>query len=228
MTMVKELPIDERPRERLLSQGPTYLSNAEILAILIRNGHRDRSALQVAEEILSRNKESGMAGLAKLTVHDLIHIKGVGTAKAAELLAAIELGKRMGKYVAQQRTVIACPNDAAEYAMPQLKYEDREHFAIILMNIKNHVLSMPIISIGSLTASVVHPREVFKVAIQQTAAAMILVHNHPSGDPEPSRDDINITNRLVQAGKLMDIPVLDHIILGDNKYISLKEKGMIK
>ena len=112
--------------------------------------------------------------------------------------------------------------------MPRFRFEQREHCAVILMNVKNHILSMPVVSVGSLTASVVHPREVFKLAIQQTAASMILVHNHPSGDPNPSREDINITNRLVQVGKLMDIPVLDHIILGDNKYISLKEKGVIK
>ena len=130
--------------------------------------------------------------------------------------------------MARQKSIVTCPEDAADYAMPRFRFEQREHFAVILMNVKNHILSMPVVSVGSLTASVVHPREVFKLAIQQTAASMILVHNHPSGDPNPSREDINITNRLVQVGKLMDIPVLDHIILGDNKYISLKEKGVIK
>ena len=111
--------------------------------------------------------------------------------------------------MARQKSIVTCPEDAADYAMPRFRFEQREHFAVILMNVKNHILSMPVVSVGSLTASVVHPREVFKLAIQQTAASMILVHNHPSGDPNPSREDINITNRLVQVGKLMDIPVLD-------------------
>ena len=123
---------------------------------------------------------------------------------------------------------MTCPEDAADYAMPRFRYEDRENFAVILLNVKNHILSMPIVSVGSLTASVVHPREVFRVAIQQTAASIILVHNHPSGDPSPSREDIEITARLVQVGRVMDIPVLDHIILGNDNYISLKEQGVIK
>lgn len=228
MAMVKDLPVDERPRERLLSLGPNFLSTAELLAILIRNGFHDRSAMQLAQELLSYQRENGLAGLASITPQELTSIKGIGLAKAAEISAALELGKRLGEHVARQKSIVTCPEDAADYAMPRFRFEQREHFAVILMNVKNHILSMPVVSVGSLTASVVHPREVFKLAIQQTAASMILVHNHPSGDPNPSREDINITNRLVQVGKLMDIPVLDHIILGDNKYISLKEKGVIK
>ena len=144
------------------------------------------------------------------------------------MAAAVELGKRLGLNTTVQKPVVRCPADAADYAMPRLRFQQREHFAIILLNIKHHILSMPFISIGSLTASVVHPREVFKAAVQNSAAAMILVHNHPSGDPSPSKEDLNITRQLMEAGKLMDIPVLDHIVLGDNKYISLKEEGMIQ
>ena len=228
MTMVKDLPVDDRPRERLLAYGPGILSNAELLAILLRSGSKEKSAMQLAQELLSRHRDSGVSALATMNVDELIEYKGIGSAKAALLMAAVELGRRLEINAASQKPVVHCPADAANYAMPRLRYEQREHFAIILLNIKNHILSMPIISIGSLTASVVHPREVFKAAVQNSAAAIILVHNHPSGDPAPSQEDINITRQLIQAGKLMDIPVLDHIVLGDNKYISLKEEGMIQ
>lgn len=228
MAMVRDLPVDERPRERMLALGPGFLSNAELLAILLHSGSKERSVVQLAQDILSIDKENGLSALANITPLELTNIKGIGSAKAAELLAAVELGKRMVEQTAQQRTVIRSPEDAADYAMPRFRFEQKEHFAVILMNVKNHILSMPVISVGSLTASVVHPREVFKVAIQQTAASIILVHNHPSGDPAPSQEDIATTTRLVQAGKLLDIPVLDHIILGNNNYISLKEKGVIK
>lgn len=228
MTMIKELPVDERPRERLLELGPGFLSNAELLAILLGNGSRERSAVRMAEDILSNYKDEGISALANLSAGELQQMRGIGAAKTASIMAAVELGRRLSRHSCRQRVVVTCPGDAADYAMPRFRHEQREHFAVILMNIKNHILSMPIISIGSLTASVVHPREVFKAAIQQTAASMILVHNHPSGDPTPSREDIASTCRLVEAGKLMDIPVLDHIILGNDNYISLKEKGVIK
>lgn len=228
MAMVRELPADERPRERLLALGPGFLSNAELLAIVLRNGSRDKSALQLAQEILSLYKDDGVSALGRMTAGELMGLQGIGSAKAAEVIAAVELGKRLNTHISRQRAVVTCPEDAADYAMPRFRYEDREHFAVILLNVKNHILSMPVISVGSLTASVVHPREVFKAAIQQTAASMILVHNHPSGDPTPSKEDIEVTARMVQVGRVMDIPVLDHIILGNDNYISLKEKGVIK
>ncbi len=228
MTMVKDLPVDDRPRERLIAYGPGILSNAELLAVLLGSGSKEKSAMQLAQEILSQHRESGVLALATMSVEELMEYKGIGSAKATLLAAAVELGKRLGLNPTAQKPVVRCPADAADYAMPRLRFQQREHFAIILLNIKHHILSMPIISIGSLTASVVHPREVFKAAVQNSAAAMILVHNHPSGDPSPSREDLNITRQLMEAGKLMDIPVLDHIVLGDNKYISLKEEGMIQ
>ena len=228
MAMVKELPADERPRERLWAVGPGFLSNAELLAILLCSGFREKSAVQMAQDILSSCREDGIFALLNISAGELKQMKGIGEAKAAVIMAAVELGKRLSGRTARQKAVITCPDDAAEYAMPRFRYEQREHFAVILMNVKNHILSMPVISIGSLTASVVHPREVFRAALQQTAAAMILVHNHPSGDPTPSKEDIATTRRLVEAGRLMDVPVLDHIILGNENYISLKQKGVIK
>lgn len=228
MAMVRELPVDERPRERLLALGPGFLSNAELLAIVLRNGSKERSALQLAQDILSLYKDDGVSALGRMTAGELMCLQGIGSAKAAEVMAAVELGKRLNVHIARQRAMVTCPEDAADYAMPRFRYEDREHFAVILLNVKNHILSMPVISVGSLTASVVHPREVFKAAIQQAAASIILVHNHPSGDPTPSKEDIEVTARMVQVGRVMDIPVLDHIILGNDNYISLKEKGVIK
>ena len=226
--LVREMPIGEKPQERIAELGGTYLSNSELLAVLLGADSKDVSAMDMAGEILNRCGDAHLEGLADLSLAELMSIKGIGRDKATKILAAVELSRRLSRTAGKAKTIISCPDDAAEYAMSRLMNEQREHFAVILVNVKNHIISMPIISIGSLTASVVHPREVFKAAIKHTAAAMILVHNHPSGDPEPSREDIATTKRLVEVGKLMDIPVLDHIIIGRNRYASLKEKGVIK
>ena len=225
--MVRDLPLEERPREKLLAYGAAKLSNAELLAILLRTGTRENSVLHVAEQILAHYKEVGLEAMTRMMPAELEGISGVGAAKAATVLAAVELGRRLSTKAAAKRSVIHGPEDAANYAMPHFRYERREHFAILILNMKNHVLAMPVISIGSLSASVVHPREVFHAAIQYGAAAVILLHNHPSGDPAPSREDIQITHRLVKAGRIMDIPVLDHVVLGDNCFVSLKEKGLL-
>jgi len=228
MTMVRDLPEDERPRERLLKKGANVLSNAELLAILLRTGTREDSVLHLAEKVLAMYKERGILSIMHMSPGELSGIKGIGEAKAATIIAAVELGRRLSEKVSEKRYVIHGPEDAAVYVMPRFRYETKEHFAVMLLNTKNHVLSVHVVSIGSLSASIVHPREVFREAIQNAAASVILLHNHPSGDPSPSREDILVTERLVKAGKIMDIPVLDHIIIGDEKYISLKEKGMVK
>lgn len=218
---VREIPISERPATRLRELGAGFLSNAELLSLLIKDTSTT-SGYEVAQQLLKQ--ANGLAGIKDVCLESF---PGIGKGKSLELLAILELAKRLGQ-CNKNRRVITCPEDAADYAMSRFMYEDREHFAVILLNVKNHILSMPVISVGSLTASVVHPREVFKAAIQQTAASIILVHNHPSGDPTPSREDIEVTARMVQVGRVMDIPVLDHIILGNDNYISLKEKGVIK
>lgn len=226
--MVKDLPDEERPREKLLTFGARYLSNTELLAILLRSGTRRKSVLEVAQEILSTYKHEGLASIINVPPSELVQIDGVGEAKAATLLAAVELGLRIAKKPADNKYVIKTPEDAADYAMPRLRYEKQEHFAILLLDTKNQVITFPDISIGSLNASIVHPREVFRCAISHCASSIILVHNHPSGDPSPSMEDINITLRLIKSGKILDIEILDHIIIGDNKYTSLKQQGMIK
>lgn len=227
MASVKDLPYDERPREKLLTFGADNLSNLELIAILLHSGTPKKSVFTVAQELLAQYKENGLIS-AIHAPHDLKKIDGIGPAKAATLLAAIELGLRLAQKPSSPRYIIKTPEDAARYVMPKLRYAQKEHFAIILLDTKNHVMACPDISIGSLNASIVHPREVFRCAISYGAASIILVHNHPSGDPKPSAEDLNITRRLVQTGKIIDIEVLDHIIIGDNKYTSLKEQGMLK
>ncbi len=225
--MVRDLPSMERPRERLLCEGAGALSNAELLAVLLRTGTTQQSALGLAEELLSSFQESGIAGFVGKSPEELAEIKGVGKVKAATILAAVELGRRTYEQGTAQRAVIRSPEDAALYAMPKLRYERREHFSVMLLNTKNQVLGMPVVSVGSLTASIVHPREVFHEAISHSAASMILFHNHPSGDPTPSREDLSVTQRLVKVGRIMDVPVVDHIIIGDNRFISMKKEGML-
>ena len=226
--MVRDLPPEERPREKLLAYGPSGLSNAELLAILLRSGTRKKSVLRIAEEIMARIKEQGLVGMVHISVAELAKIDGVGKVKAATLQAAIELARRLAVQQSAKIQMITGPEDVARYAMPHYRFEQKEHFAVLLLNTKNHVISMPEVSVGSLSASVVHPREVFRAAIDHAAAAMILLHNHPSGDPTPSREDIAVTERLVKAGKIMDIPVLDHVVLGRDRFISLKEKGLLQ
>ncbi len=225
--MVRDLPSNERPREKLVLYGAGCLSNAELLAILLRTGTREESVLRIAEHVLATYKDVGIAAMTHASVTELAGIHGMGTAKAAAVLAAVEFGRRLSQKTAEKIEIIHGPEDVVRFAMPHFRYEQKEHFAVLLLNTKNHILAMQDISIGSLTASIVHPREVFQAAVRYAAASMILLHNHPSGDPSPSREDISVTQRLVKAGKIMDIPVLDHIILGDQNFVSMKEKGLL-
>ena len=222
---IKELPADERPREKMLANGAHNLSNAELIAILLRTGTPQESALRLAEKLLY--KHQGLSGLGALSPQEISQLKGIGLAKAVTIAAAVEMGKRISILPMGDRPVIHSPQDAADLMMPRLRYENKEHFIALLLSTKNHVLAISTISLGSLNASVVHPRELFHAAINHSAASVILVHNHPSGDPSPSQEDISLTKRLVEAGRILDISVLDHVIIGDGRYISFKEKGII-
>lgn len=212
----------------MLTKGAQALSNADLLAILLRTGTKNDSALRVAERLLKKYEEMGIAALSGLGPQEISKIKGIGQVKAVTIVAAIELGKRLNGVVSAERVIIRSPQDAVNLLMARLRYETREHFIILLLSTKNHVLATPTISIGSLNASIVHPRELFREVINHSAASVILAHNHPSGDPTPSQEDIGLTRKLIDAGKILEIPVLDHIIIGDNKYVSLKEKGIIE
>lgn len=225
--MVRDLPKSERPREKLLAKGAEALSNAELLAILLRTGTKQDSVMRVAERLLAEYKERGFSAIASLSPHDFSKVKGIGMVKAVTVIAAIELGRRLAQTPSGDRASIASPKDIADYVMPRLRYENKEHFMVMLLDTKNHVIAVPTISIGSLNASIVHPREVFREAIAYAAASIALIHNHPSGDPSPSKEDLHVTETLVDVGILMGIRVLDHVIIGDNRYVSLKEKGII-
>ncbi|HHV19859.1 MAG TPA: DNA repair protein RadC [Thermoanaerobacterales bacterium] len=226
--MIKDLPLEERPRERLQRHGAQVLSDAELLAVLIRTGTRSESAIVLAQRILKGDGgKSGLAYVVDSSVEELSKIKGIGTAKAVQLKAAVELGRRISAYNRGQQVTITTPLDVKDLLMEEMRFLEREHFKTILLNIKNHVISIEDISIGSLNSSIVHPREVFKPAIRRSSASIILVHNHPSGDPTPSKEDIEVTSKLVEAGKILGINVLDHVIIGDNSFISLKEKGLM-
>ena len=218
-TMVSDLPMEERPREKLLPYGAGCLSDAELLAILLRTGTQDASAITIADQVLARIKETGLTGLVHLGPAEIMDIHGISRAKAATIIAAVELGHRLSVRQAAKIEVIHGPEDAANFAMPRFRFEQREHFAVMLLNTKNHILGFSVVAVGIMSASVVHPREGVQAAIR--------FHNHPSGDPSPSREDIAVTQRLVKAGRIMDIPVLDHIILGENRFLSLKERGML-
>ncbi len=223
---IKELPMTERPREKLYIHGAEALSNEELLAIIIRTGNKNDSAIDLARKILSKDNR-GLVHLRDTTLQELMETKGVGECKAAQILAAIEIGKRINYKDALEKVKISDPSTIANLYMDEMRYLQKEHFRIVLLDTKNQIITDEEISIGTLNASIVHPRDVFKVAIKRNANSIILIHNHPSGDPTPSNEDINITNRLIDAGNLIGIKVLDHIIIGDNRYISFKEKKLI-
>lgn len=223
---IKDLPINERPREKLLKYGVSSLSNAELIAVIIRTGHMNDNAIDLANRILSLDS-SGISYLSQVTAQELIKINGVGQCKAAQIVAAIELGKRISSS-ADAKLKVDSPIVVVELLMEQMRYLKKEYFKVVLLDTKNQIISIEEISVGSLNASIVHPREVFNVAIRKSANSIILVHNHPSGDPTPSKEDIDITHRLVEAGYIIGIRVLDHIIIGDNKYVSLNEKNIIQ
>lgn len=225
-TTIKQMPENERPREKLLKYGVMSLSNAELLAIILSIGTREMSAIDLANNIINSSAE-GLRSLTNTTIEELCQIKGVGLAKSSQIIASIELGKRIALTSKVDKFKIKSPDDVSYLVMEEMRYLKREHFNIILLNTKNEVIAIENISIGSINASIVHPREVFVKAIKRTSSSIILVHNHPSGDPQPSREDISVTKRLVEVGKLIGIEVLDHVIIGDNVYISLKEKNIM-
>lgn len=226
---IKDLPDYERPYEKLERLGAEALSNAELLAVIIRTGNRNETSVTLAQKVLSRYDNSkGLAFLNDVSLEELKSIKGIGRVKAIQIKAVAELAKRISSTSSfGRRTVISSPADVCRLLMEEMRHLKKEVFKIILLNTKNHIIKHISVSVGSLNSSIVHPREVFSEAVKASCSAIILVHNHPSGDPEPSREDIDTTQRLVNAGAIIGINILDHIIIGDGKYISFKEKGLI-
>ncbi|SDN56661.1 DNA repair protein RadC [Paenibacillus sp. yr247] len=223
--MLREVPLEERPRERMLQYGAGALSHAELLAILLRTGTMSESVVRLAGRILSES--GGLRSLVDMSKDQLTQIKGIGDAKALQILAGIELGRRLAKSTLADRVTIRSPKDIADLMSEDLRYLQKEHFVCLFLNTKNHLLAQETLSMGSLNASIVHPREVFRAAIKRSSASIVCVHNHPSGDPTPSPEDIQLTHRLVEAGSIIGIEVLDHVIIGDQRFISLKEQGFM-
>lgn len=221
---IKQLPPELRPRERLLEAGPSALSDGELLGLLFSIGSREKTAVELAGEVIS--EAGGLHGLYDVSVHELMRVNGIGEAKACIILAAVELGRRIGQVRNPGRPVISSPADVERLLRGRIANLDRENFVVVLLNTKNEVIETSTVSVGTLGASLVHPREVFKPAVRASAASVILAHNHPSGKVEPSREDREVTRRLGEAAGILGIEVLDHVIVGDG-YFSMKEHGML-
>jgi len=222
---VKELPLDDRPREKLLLRGAQSLSDAELVAILLRTGKKGKSVIEIARELII--SEGNLAMIATKSVDSLQKISGIGKDKAATIAAAFELSRRVlsqPKWFSNKK--ITSPQDIAEIFIPILRDDNKEKFIVVCLNSANKIIKHETISIGNLNSSVVHPREIFKVAIDNSSASIILIHNHPSGNPEPSNEDIRITKKIVETGKIMDIPVFDHLIIAGETYTSFVEKRL--
>lgn len=222
---MKDMPRSERPRERMLQNGGGHLSNQEVIAILLGSGTKQENVMDLANRILMHFE--GLKLLGGATIEELTAIKGIGPAKGVTLLGAIELGKRMHQYKPEEKFWIRSPEDGADFIMEEMQGLNQEHLVALFLNTKNQVIHRQTIFIGSLNASIVHPREIFREAVKRSAASIICAHNHPSGNTTPSQEDIQVTRRLVEAGKIMGIEVLDHLIIGNRSYTSLKEKGYI-
>ncbi|WP_182200567.1 RadC family protein [Paraliobacillus salinarum] len=222
---MKDVPMQDRPRERLAKLGAQQVSNQELLSILLGTGTKTESVQQLAQRVLMHFE--GINLLRDSTLEELTAIKGIGTVKAVIVLAAIELGNRINQLKPQERYCIRSPEDGANFVMEEMRMLKQEHFVVIFLNTKNQVIHRQTVFIGSLNASIVHPREVFREAVKRAAASIICCHNHPSGDPSPSQEDIQVTKRLAECGKMIGIELLDHLVIGDHKFISLKEKGYV-
>lgn len=222
---IKDMPENMRPREKLLQQGESSLSDAELLAIILGQGIVGKTALDIANHVLI-NHEGRLRYLMEATVDELTKEPGIGEAKAVTIKAAVEIGRRIS--IGQQHKItIKSPEDVKNAFMEDMRFLDRERFRVLYLDRKNGIILWEDVSVGGLHSSIVHPREVFKTAVKNSAASIILIHNHPSGDPTPSKEDVETTKGLIEAGKIMGINVLDHIIIGYDSYCSLKNKGLI-
>ena len=226
---MKDIPASERPYEKLEKYGPEVLSNAELLAVVIRTGSAEETSVALAQRLLTLGEnKGGIAHLHDLSVEELRRVKGIGRVKSLQIKAVLELSKRISaSLINNNRVTIKSPSEVSMLMMEEMRYLKKEVFKVILLNTKNHIIKYLNVSVGSLNASIVHPREVFSEAVKAGCSGMLLVHNHPSGDPEPSREDIETTRRLVNAGSILGIKVLDHVIIGDGRYVSLREQGLM-
>jgi len=222
---VRDLPVSERPRERLLKLGSEALSAQEILAVILGRGIKGESVMVTSQKLLSRF--GNLKGVANASAEELIGVTGIGPAKAAQIKAAFEFSRRLEADASDKpKPVLKVPEDVAAEVRSQLKGKKKEHFLVLCLDTRNRLINRKLVSMGSLDTSIVHPREVFKEAVSSCAASVIFAHNHPSGDPEPSKEDVELTKRLAKAGEIIGIDVLDHIIVCDKGYVSLKAENL--
>ncbi len=221
---IMDLHESDRPRERLASLGPQALSNAELIAILLRVGVRGENAVAVGQRLL--NRFGGLSGLHRAPFKELMGQRGLGEAKACQIKAAIELGRRLTLESPEERPAINSPADAAALVQYEMSALEQEHLRVMLLDRRNRVMETAEVYKGSVSSSQIRIGEVFKAAVRSNASALIVIHNHPSGDPTPSPDDVAVTRAIVQAGKLLDVEVLDHLVIGQGRWISLKERGL--
>ncbi len=222
---IRELPQGERPRERLKEYGAEYLSNTELVAILLRTGMQGENVLSLASRVLIQVE--GLGGLARSTIGELCALRGLSEAKASQLLAALELGRRSVSHSPEERVTINSPQDVANLLMGEMSLLEQEHLKVLLLNTKNEVMNIQEIYVGNVNSSVVRTAEVIRPAVRENAPSIIVVHNHPSGDPTPSPEDVSITEELVAAGKLLGVELLDHVVIGNrNRFVSLNEKKL--
>ena len=221
---IRELPESDRPRERLRDFGAQALSNGELLAIVLRTGTRDQSALGLASSLLARH--GGLAGLARLSYADLVRERGVGAAKAAEFQAVFQLAIRIGALTPENRPYVRSPADVNALLGAEMTLFDQEHLRVLLVNTRNQIMAIREIYIGNVSTALVRAAEVFRDAIRENAPSIILVHNHPSGDPTPSADDVKLTQSLVEAGRLLQVELLDHIIIGNRRFVSMQSLSL--
>ncbi len=226
MMHIKEMPVSCRPQEKLMYAGAGALSDSELLALVIRTGTGDKSAVQLAEDVIAF-ASANTGGIERADPGELTEVHGIGTAKACSIVAALELSKRLISGRVMENSRISDPGDIAKFLMQEMLHEKRELFMAVHLDTRLRIESKHIVSIGSLDSAPVHPREVFSQAVKRGAAAVIVAHNHPSGDPSPSPQDIAITKRLSEAAAIMGISLLDHIVIGNGKYISLRDEGYL-
>lgn len=224
---MKELPACERPYEKCLVQGVHSLSDKELLAVLLRCGTPGENAVDLSEKLLYHTGEDGLLGLHHFSLEKLLQIKGIGKVKAIQILCLSELAKRLAKATAKNSLCFSAPDTIAQYYMEDLRHETQENMKLLMLNSKTMLIGESDISKGTVNASLITPRELFIEALQKNAVAIVIMHNHPSGDPSPSQEDIYTTNRIKEAGDLIGIKLLDHIIIGNNCYISFREEGML-
>ncbi len=222
---VRELPPEERPRERLARLGAEALSDAELLAVLFRTGTREEGAVALARRVV--NHFGGLRGLSRASIEELTQIKGLGQVKAIEIKAALQLGMRLAGNRADARPKIKTAEDVSDLLMTHFKHCENEQFKTLLLNTKNEVLKIVDVASGGLDATLAQPRDVLRQAVREAAHAVIVCHNHPSGDPEPSRDDIALTKRLGEAAEILGVRLLDHVVFGDGRHVSLQERGLL-